>query len=134
MQHSTRYSKKREAILSALSATTCHPTAEWLYQTLKSQHPDLSLATVYRNLSQFKAQGTIKSVGVIGGQEHFDASTAPHNHFICHCCHAIIDLPVGPKNIELDDAVAQEYGLEIDGHELMFYGRCPTCMSEQSKH
>lgn len=45
-----RYSKKREAILTAIRSTTCHPSAEWIYHTLKPTHPDLSLGTVYRNL------------------------------------------------------------------------------------
>ena len=49
MERTTRYSKKREAILTALRQTDAHPSAEWLYQTLKATHPDLSLGTVYRN-------------------------------------------------------------------------------------
>ena len=51
-----RYSKKREAILTAIRSTTCHPSAEWIYQTLKPTHPDLSLGTVYRNLVFFQQQ------------------------------------------------------------------------------
>ena len=43
MQKATRYSKKREAILDVIRGTRVHPTAEWVYQTLKPTHPDLSL-------------------------------------------------------------------------------------------
>ena len=68
MEHAIRYSKKREAILYAIRSTHVHPTAEWVYQTLKPTHPDLSLGTVYRNLTFFREQGMIRSVGVIGGQ------------------------------------------------------------------
>ena len=50
MEKAVRYSKKREAILDAIQSTTCHPSADWVYQTLKPSHPDLSLGTVYRNL------------------------------------------------------------------------------------
>ena len=46
-------SKKRHVILEALAATTAHPTAQELYQQLKPDYPDLSLGTVYRNLSLF---------------------------------------------------------------------------------
>ena len=53
MQRATRYSKKREAILAAIRGTNCHPSAEWVYQTLKPAHPDLSLGTVYRYLVKF---------------------------------------------------------------------------------
>ena len=35
MERATRYSRKREAILNAIQSTDCHPSAEWVYQTLK---------------------------------------------------------------------------------------------------
>ena len=55
-------SKKRQVILEALAATTAHPTAQELYQQLKPDYPDLSLGTVYRNLSLFSEQGDVMSV------------------------------------------------------------------------
>ena len=58
-----KHSRKRDAILECLRCTTSHPTAEWVYNQLKPTIPDLSLATVYRNLAMFKAEGTIDSVG-----------------------------------------------------------------------
>ena len=42
MERTIRYSKKREAILAAIRGTSCHPSAEWIYQQLKPRHPDLS--------------------------------------------------------------------------------------------
>ena len=65
MATAKKFSRKREAILTCLHGTTCHPTAEWVYQQLKPQFPDLSLGTVYRNLAAFKAEGVIDSVGVV---------------------------------------------------------------------
>ena len=46
-----KHSKKREAIREALMNTKEHPSAEMLYTKLKNEIPDLSLATVYRNLN-----------------------------------------------------------------------------------
>ena len=57
-----KHSRKRDAILECLRCTTSHPTAEWVYTQLKPTIPDLSLATVYRNLAMFKDEGTIDSV------------------------------------------------------------------------
>ena len=54
-------SKKRQVILEALAATTAHPTAQELYQQLKPDYPDLSLGTVYRNLSLFAEEGDAMS-------------------------------------------------------------------------
>ena len=57
METATRHSPKREAILECLRSTTCHPSAEWVYAQLKPRIPDLSLATVYRNLARFRGGG-----------------------------------------------------------------------------
>ena len=51
MEQTRKRSKKRDAILSCLCNTDTHPSAEWIYHQLKPQIPDLSLATVYRNLA-----------------------------------------------------------------------------------
>ena len=53
--NTTRHSPKREAILECLRSSICHPSAEWVYAQLKPRIPDLSLATVYRNLARFRA-------------------------------------------------------------------------------
>lgn len=129
MERTIRYSKKREAILEAIRATDTHPTADWVYQTLKPTHPDLSLGTVYRNLSFFREQGTVRCVGVVKGQERFDANTKPHSHFVCDCCGAVIDLHKIPVDSALDRRVSEEYGLAVESHELVFHGICTQCQS-----
>lgn len=134
MERTTRYSKKREAILAAIRATDCHPSAEWVYQRLKPAHPDLSLGTVYRNLVLFQERGDVQSVGVVKGQERFDGNVVPHSHFVCGGCGAVIDLP----GLELDDQMAQsvsdQFGLSVDRHELTFYGTCQTCIKNTNKN
>ena len=128
MEKAVRYSKKREAILEAIRSTKTHPSADWVYQTLKPTHPDLSLGTVYRNLEFFQQHGYIISVGVVKGQERFDATTSPHTHFICNCCGSVLDLEGIQPDASLDHAVCEKYGLSVDRHELLFHGRCQSCM------
>ena len=127
MERTIRHSKKREAILEAIRSTNCHPSAEWVYQTLKPTHPDLSLGTVYRNLIFFQQRGDIQSVGVVKGQERFDAVTEPHSHFVCECCGSVMDLPKITLGADLDQSVSRQYGLAVSRHELTFHGLCPTC-------
>lgn len=127
MEKTTRYSKKREAILEVLRSTTEHPSADWVYQKLRPQFPDLSLGTVYRNLARFKEEGVIVSVGTVNGQERFDCMVNPHTHFICRTCGAVMDLP-GFSARDLDICrISQENGVTIDHHELLFYGSCAKC-------
>ena len=131
MERAVRYSKKREAILAALQGTNCHPSAEWLYRQLKPRHPDLSLGTVYRNLAFFQERGMVQSVGVVQGQERFDAIVAPHSHFVCECCGTVLDLPGICPEGELEQAVSRQYGVVVERRELTFFGRCPECVNQQ---
>ena len=128
MERTIRYSKKREAILQAIQSTSVHPSAEWVYQTLKPGHPDLSLGTVYRNLALLREQGRIKSVGVVNGQERFDGLTAPHSHFVCSRCGGVTDLHGLALDEDLDRQVGRQYHLVIERHELLFHGVCQTCI------
>lgn len=132
MEKTTRYSKKREAILETIRSTDTHPSADWVYQTLRPVYPDLSLGTVYRNLSKFKKEGLIVSVGTVNGQERFDATVTPHTHFICQSCGAVLDFPELKLGKELDQA-ARQYGMEIDHHELIFYGTCSHCFQHKKQ-
>lgn len=126
-----RYSKKRQAILDCLRSTDNHPTAEWIYEHLQIQYPGLSLATVYRNLSQLKTAGMISSRGIIGGHEHFDAKTEPHSHAICSQCGAIIDVEDMQVSQELICAVESVTGYRISEASLQFTGVCKNCMLKQ---
>ena len=92
METSKKNFRKRNAILSFLRQTKDHPSAEMVFNHLKQEIPDLSLGTVYRNLSMFKAQGEIISLGTVNGVERFDGNIEPHVHFICQECDAVIDL------------------------------------------
>lgn len=127
MPTAQRYSRKREAILQTLMSTTSHPSAEWIYLQLKGQYPDLSLGTVYRNLSQFKQQGSIVCVGTVDGVERFDGTVRPHSHFICNGCGQVLDL----HELQIPDDLCQRASVQTGGIAescwLTLYGRCFNC-------
>ena len=122
-----RRSVKREAMLALLRSTHSHPGAEWVYDRLRPDFPDLSLGTVYRNLRQLEGEGLIVSVGVVGGVERFDANTAPHAHFVCTRCGAVTDLEL-PGGPELRREAEAASGGRISGCEVRFTGLCRGCL------
>ena len=126
MERTRKHSKKRDAILDCIRGTTCHPTAEWVYQQLKPAIPDLSLGTVYRNISLFKDEGVIQSVGVVHGQERFDGNTAPHTHFICTACGSVLDLEIDLPP-EVLAQTESSFGGHVSGYQLQFTGTCAKC-------
>lgn len=122
------YSKKREAILAKIRSTTCHPTAEWVYHELKGEIPNLSLATVYRNIRLFKEAGEIISVGTVDGQERFDGTVTPHGHFVCTDCAAVIDFVDLGEHTEVRDDL-QARGFRVNRVDLVAYGTCEACLA-----
>ncbi|MCL2437784.1 MAG: transcriptional repressor [Coriobacteriia bacterium] len=121
------YSKKREAILEKLQSTTSHPTAEWIYHELKTDYPKISLATVYRNLNQFRDEGVIFSLGQVLGKERFDATVARHDHFVCETCAAILDIPVTAGSDDLDPKVVSDMNISVSRHHTTYFGECSDC-------
>ena len=114
-------------ILTCLRATDTHPSAEDVHRMLQAEHPDISLATVYRNLALFKEQGLIRSLGTVNGVERFDGNIDPHVHFICTQCGSVLDLPEISVPEELNSAVAQSSGGRVDNCQLSFTGLCGEC-------
>ena len=127
METATKRFRKRDAILTCLQKTTAHPSAEWVFSQLKPEIPDLSLGTVYRNLSLFKEQGLITSLGTVNGVERFDANTDPHVHYICTGCGRVLDLHQIRVPEELNQAAAANSGGEVTGCQLTFTGVCGHC-------
>lgn len=125
----TNYSAKREAIYRAICSTKTHPDAEWIYNKVRIDFPNISLGTVYRNLVMLRNEGKIISLGVVKGCERFDGNVNEHSHFICTECGRIIDVSrsFALHISNLDELVQKELGVKVESHDLAFYGKCDLC-------
>lgn len=121
-----KYSRQREAIKNFLLARHDHPTAETVYTGIKEDFPNISLGTVYRNLSLLASIGEIQKLSTGVGPERFDGNAAPHYHFICDCCGSVLDLEVGGLD-HINILASQNFDGEILGHQIYFYGKCKNC-------
>ena len=130
MERNTKHFRKRDAILECVRSTTTHPSADWVYETVTKEMPDISLATVYRNLALFKDQGLIISLGTVKGVERFDGNTEPHVHFICTGCGRIVDLPGIQVPDTLNAAAARDAGGLVESCQLSFTGMCGECTTQ----
>ena len=122
-----RHSVQRDAIYNELCRHDDHPTADELYSVLKPDYPNLSLATVYRNLRQLVELGKV-SVLNTESADHYDAVVSPHYHFYCRECHHIYDaaIPIIP---EIDRAGERYDFGTVESYRLVFQGVCKHCMN-----
>lgn len=127
MEPRSKHFRKRDAILSYLRQTDAHPSAEMVYAGMKAEIPDISLGTVYRNLSFFKEQGLVQSLGSVKGVERFDGNVTPHVHFICTGCGRIRDL----HEMQVPEELSNEASILARGKvrqcQLTFLGECEDC-------
>ena len=132
MAATTKQFRKRNAILECLRSTDAHPSADMVHEMLQAEHPDISLATVYRNLALFKQQGLISSVCTVKGVERFDGNTINHVHFICEECDTVSDL----HEIVIPNSLSQEVtdcsGNQMHSCQLTITGLCSSCLKNEN--
>lgn len=121
-----KYSRQRQLIKDFLMTRKDHPTADAVYMNVRREYPNISLSTVYRNLSLLTDLGEIKRLQVGDGVDHYDADTSQHYHVICTECGSVTDLKVNDIERILNIA-GQDFDGQIQGHVTYFYGICRNC-------
>ncbi len=130
MSTPVKYSSQREAILRFLKTRKDHPTADVVFQHIRKDIPNISLATVYRNLNQLAAAGTILRLTTDGKTDHFDACVEPHFHFCCRGCKAVKDIDMEPVP-ELMEKATNASNFKIEEATVLFAGLCDQCVDAE---
>ena len=123
------YSRQREAVLNVLCSTTSHPTAAWIYEQVKLEIPNISLGTVYRNLSGLCEDGTIKKLSFGDASVHFDGDTTVHSHFYCEHCGEITDIWLDQS--KLLGPVESDYNVKARHADFNITGKCSKCLQKE---
>jgi len=119
-------SKQKETILRVLRSTSSHPDADWVYKQVRQEIPNVSLATIYRNLKLLKDAGYIRQVDFSGEHGRYDGKAVAHYHLKCAKCGRIIDLDEPVLNL-IEVRAAESTGFKVTGHKLEITGLCPEC-------
>lgn len=122
-----KYSKQREEIKHYLSMRKDHPTADQIYAAMREKLPNISLGTVYRNLTMLSDNGEILRLRIGSGADHFDYDTSLHYHFVCNKCGAVSDLEMKSIDSVMDASSASFHG-RVEGYAIYFYGTCEKCL------
>ena len=114
-----KYSRQRESIKEFLMTRKDHPTADVVYENMKKIYPNISLGTVYRNLSLLSEIGA----------DHFDGCVEPHCHFMCTTCGDVLDLETEGMD-DLIEKAGRNFSGKITACDIRFFGTCPKCMNK----
>lgn len=121
-------SRQRDCIKAFLMTRHDHPTADVVYSHVKEEFPNISLGTVYRNLSLLSEIGEIQKI-TCNGPDRFDANVIPHYHFTCTACGCVEDLEFDQKP-EIPDVVPKHFHGTIQQVNLNFLGICEACIKK----
>lgn len=118
-----RNTKQRDCILDIINNSYDHLNAYQVYDKAREIIPNISLGTVYRNLSWLCDNNKIRFF-LVDGTFRYDRNDI-HDHFICTKCGDVIDIPRN-KNIKkyLDGNLVVDY-------EIKYKGICTKCQREE---
>ena len=121
-----RKTRNRQVILDELKKLRTHPSADEIYEIVRSRLPRISLGTVYRNLEVLVECGLIQKLELGGTQRRFDGETKNHYHVRCIQCCKVEDVTVEPSTA-IEDAIRKVCDYDIIGYRLEFTWLCPEC-------
>lgn len=124
MEKKLRYSHQREMIYNYLKTSCEHPSADMVYEELRSKIPNLSLGTVYRNLKLLEELGKVKKVTTVNNFERYDAMVDEHVHFVCNECGKVIDMPILISDLKKTYNNTEN---EVEWASLILGGTCSSC-------
>ena len=119
-----RFSYQRDIIYNSIYGVNTHPTAADIFNMVRSQIKNISLGTVYRNLSQLIQEQMIRELN-IEGVSHYDGNINIHQHFRCNKCQTIFDCKV-PAEDMVDHVIGLEH-FDVQGCQIIFSGHCQKC-------
>ena len=119
----------RIAIYRILLAHHGHPSAEDIFRQVKREHPNISLATVYKTMEMLAENNLIVKVTPLHDMARYDCNPDFHHHLVCVKCKKIIDIQsdaMGPFNIPKD--IDKEY--KILNFRIQIDGICKNCQTD----
>jgi Fur family peroxide stress response transcriptional regulator len=122
----SRKSKQRELILKTVMSTRSHPDADWVYEQVRKEMPNISLGTVYRNLKSLAEAGEVLQLEIAGRTSRFDGNTESHYHLRCNKCGRMLDLDE-PVDRTIEKRIAKKTGFKITRQRVELTGLCTKC-------
>jgi len=106
-----------------------HMSAENIYQRLHEQDQEISIATIYRVLTQFEAANLVTKHHFEGGSSVFELNQGPHHdHLVCVKC-GHVDEFVDEQIEQRQATIAKHANFKMTAHCLNIYGLCGQCQS-----
>jgi len=120
-----RVTVARRAVVTALIDADGHATAEDLLARLQGEHPEVHVATVYRNLEALERLGVVEHTHLGHSAAVYHLADALHQHLVCEQCGRVVEVPSTLLQ-PIEKRVRSTYGFVLSRH-FAVVGRCADC-------
>jgi Fur family ferric uptake transcriptional regulator len=127
-RHGLHVTAQRLAVLRAVSERS-HTTADDIYTVVRAQIGAISRQAVYDVLGALTDKGLLRRIQPAGSPARYENRVGDnHHHLICRACNRMVDVDCAVGDTPCLTA-ADDSGYEIDEAEVIYWGRCPECLS-----
>jgi Fur family ferric uptake transcriptional regulator len=129
-QRGLRVTPQRLAVLQAVTDAP-HATADVVVDTVRAEIGSISIQGVYDALAALTEKGLLRRIQPAGSPARYeDRVDDNHHHLICRVCDRMVDVDCAVGAPPCLTA-AEDHGYEIDEAEVIYWGRCPDCVTEK---
>ena len=130
-RHGLHVTAQRLAVLRAV-ADGPHTTADDIYKAVRGQIGAISRQAVYDALAALSDKGLLRRIQPAGSPARYENRVGDnHHHLICRSCNRMVDVDCAVGDTPCLTAT-DDSGYEIDEAEVIYWGRCPTCLAAMS--
>jgi Fur family ferric uptake transcriptional regulator len=127
-QHGLQVTAQRLAVMRAVSDRP-HGTADDVSEAVRAEIGTISRQAVYDALGILADKGLVRRIQPAGSPARYEDRVGDnHHHLICRSCGRMVDVDCAVGAMPCL-TVADDSGYEIDEAEVVFWGRCPTCLA-----
>jgi len=126
-QQGCKVTPQRLAVLRAVAGRP-HLTTEELVEVVRGDIGTVSRRAVYDAVGVLADMGLLRRIQPAGSPARYEDRVGDnHHHLICRSCGRMVDVDcaVGATPCL---AAADDAGYEIDEAEVIYWGRCPSCL------
>jgi Fur family ferric uptake transcriptional regulator len=121
---------QRLAVLRAVGERP-HLTADEIDKVVRADLGTISRQAVYDALSALTERGLVRRIQPAGSSARYEDRVGDnHHHLICRACGRTVDVDCAVGDVPCLTA-SDDAGYEIDEAEVIYWGRCPECVSSR---
>jgi Fe2+ or Zn2+ uptake regulation protein len=124
-----RVTASRLAVLETLSSLPAHVTVEQVEAGARARLGSLSTQAVYDIMRAFHGAGIVRRIEPPGSAALYETRVGDnHHHLVCRDCGRMVDVDCALGEAPCLNP-ADAAGFEVDEAEVIYWGRCPECLS-----